>query len=173
MSASFSALKSRSGLDSQGLPSIECAGEGANDHSRHSQGGCRDVRIDQLAGVGKINEEESAQLGIKTVGELRSLDRANLEREFGRYGARRYELARGIDENLICVGRSGISVEGTFQEDLLLAETEPMIRHLAEKLWPALGKQSRIPRTVVLKRKTREFKILTRSLTQDHPAFFV
>jgi nucleotidyltransferase/DNA polymerase involved in DNA repair len=140
MSASFSALKSRWGPDSQGLPSIECEVEGANPRSRHCQGGCRDVRINQLAGVGKINEEKLAKLGIKTVGELRSLDRANLEREFGRYGARLYEPARGIDENLVVPDRptQSISVEDTFQEDVLLAETAPMIRHLAEKLWSAL-----------------------------------
>jgi len=64
--------------------------------------------------------------------------------------------------------RSWRSVEDAFPEDVLLAETEPMIRRLAEKLWSALAKESRIPRTVVLKLKTREFKILTRSLTQDH-----
>jgi DNA polymerase-4 len=43
-----------------------------------------------------------------------------------------------------------------------------MIRRLAEKLWSASRKESRIPRTVVLKLKTREFKILTRSFTPDH-----
>jgi DNA polymerase-4 len=48
---------------------------------------------------GKVNEEKLAKLGIRTVGELRSLERANLEREFGRYGVRLCELARGIDEN--------------------------------------------------------------------------
>ena len=44
-----------------------------------------------------------------------------------------------------------------------------MIRRLAEKLWSALQKESRIPRTVVLKLKTSEFKILTRSHTPDSP----
>ena len=44
-----------------------------------------------------------------------------------------------------------------------------MIRHLAEKLWSASRKESRIPRTVVLKLKTSEFKILTRSHTPDCP----
>src|SRR3984957_12235429 len=57
MAALRSALKSRSGPDSQGLPSIECEVEGANDHSRHCQGGCRDVRIDQLV---EIVEEETS-----------------------------------------------------------------------------------------------------------------
>jgi DNA polymerase-4 len=127
--------------------------------------------VGRLPGVGKVNEEKLAKLGIKTVGELRSLERANLEHEFGRYGVRLYELARGIDENSVVPDRptQSMSVEDTFQEDVRLAETEPMIRRLAEKLWSALGKESRLPRTVVLKLKTKAFKILTRSLTQDHP----
>ena len=40
-----------------------------------------------------------------------------------------------------------------------------MIRRLAEKLWLASRKESRIARTIVLKLKTSEFKILTRSHT--------
>jgi len=50
-----------------------------------------------------------------------------------------------------------------------LAETEPMIRRLAEKLWSASRKESRIPRTVVLKLKTSEFTNLTRSHTPSSP----
>jgi DNA polymerase IV len=129
------------------------------------------LAVGRLPGVGKVNEEKLAQLGITTVGELRRLERTDLEREFGRYGGRLYELARGIDENPVVPDRptKSISVEDTFQEDVLLAETEAMIRRLAEKLWSALGKESRIPRTVVLKLRTKEFKILTRSLTPDLP----
>lgn len=56
-----------------------------------------------------------------------------------------------------------ISVEDTFQEDVLLAETEPMIRRLAEKLWSAFRKEPRTARTVGVKLKTSEFKVLTRS----------
>jgi DNA polymerase-4 len=44
-----------------------------------------------------------------------------------------------------------------------------MIRRLAEKLWSASRKESRLARTVVLKLKTREFKILTRSHTPGSP----
>jgi DNA polymerase-4 len=127
--------------------------------------------VGRLPGVGKVNEEKLAKLGIKTVGELRSLELARLEQEFGRYGVRLYEVARGIDENPVVPDRltKSISVEDTFQEDVLLADTEPMIRRLAEKLWSASRKESRIPRTIVLKLKTREFKILTRSYTSDNP----
>jgi DNA polymerase IV len=127
--------------------------------------------VGRLPGVGKVTGEKLAKLRIQTVGELRSLERANLELEFGRYGLRLYELARGIDENEVVPDRptQSISVEDTFQEDVLLSETEPMIRCLAEKLWFASSKEARQPRTVVLKLKTKEFKILTRSYTPDHP----
>jgi DNA polymerase IV len=129
--------------------------------------------VGRLPGVGKVTEEKLAKLGIKTVGELRRSELPNLEHEFGRYGVRLYELARGIDENEVVPDRptQSISVEDTFQEDVLLAETEPMIRRLAVKLWSTSRKESRIARTVVLKLKTREFKILTRSYTPDHPPF--
>ena len=129
------------------------------------------LTVGRLPGVGKVNEEKLAKLGIRTVVELRSMERANLERKFGRYGVRLYELARGMDENAVVPDRptQSISVEDTFQEDVLLAETESMIRRLAEKLWSASRKESRIPRTVVLKLKTSEFKNLTRSHTPDIP----
>jgi DNA polymerase IV len=50
-----------------------------------------------------------------------------------------------------------------------LDDLEPMSRKLAEKIWTAARKESRIARTVVLKLKTSEFKILTRSHTPDIP----
>jgi len=127
--------------------------------------------VGRLPGVGKITEEKLAKLGIKIVSELRSLELAKLEQDFGRYGARLYELARGVDENQVVPDRptKSISVEDTFQEDVLLPETEAMIRRLAAKLWSASRNESRIAHTVVLKLKTSEFKILTRSHTPNTP----
>ena len=127
--------------------------------------------VGRLPGVGRVTGEKLAKLGIRTVGELRTLDVSALEREFGRYGVRLYELARGIDENPVVPDQptKSISVEDTFPQDVLLAETEPMIRHLAEKLWSTSRKEPRTARTVVLKLKTSEFKVLTRSHTPESP----
>ncbi len=103
--------------------------------------------------------------------DLRNVDLPVLEQHFGRYGLRLYELARGIDDSDVVPDRppQSISVEDTFEQDVLLAETEPMIRRLAEKLWAASRKESRTARTVVLKMKTSEFKISTRSHTPVSP----
>ena len=54
-----------------------------------------------------------------------------------------------------------ISAEDTFEQDVLLAETEPVIRRLAEKVWAASRKESRTARTVILKLKTTAFQVLT------------
>lgn len=50
-----------------------------------------------------------------------------------------------------------------------LSETEPLIRRLAEKTWASSRKETRVARTVVLKLKTSDFRILTRSLTPPSP----
>src|SRR5713226_6070794 len=127
--------------------------------------------VGRLPGVGKVTEEKLAKLGITTVDDLRTLDLPLLEDHFGRYGLRLHELARGIDDSAVVPDRptQSISVEDTFEHDVPLAETEPMIRRLAEKLWSASRKESRIARTVVLKLKTSEFKILTRTHTPGSP----
>jgi DNA polymerase-4 len=127
--------------------------------------------VGRLPGVGKVTGEKLEKLGIETVRDLRSMDLPVLEDHLGRYGRRLYELARGIDDSQVIPGRptQSISVEDTFERNVLLAETEPMIRCLAERLWSASRKESRTARTVVLKMKTAEFKILTRSHTPESP----
>lgn len=127
--------------------------------------------VGRLPGVGKVTEEKLRNLGIKTVGELRVLESAVLQEEFGQYGVRLHELAWGIDEREVVPDRltQSISVEDTLERDLPLAQLEPMIRRLAEKLWSASRKEKRVARTVVLKLKTSEFKVLTRSHTPSFP----
>jgi DNA polymerase IV len=127
--------------------------------------------IGRIPGVGKVTEKRLATLGIKTVGDLRSLELNILEDHFGRYGQRLYELTRGIDRSEVVSDRptKSVSAEDTFETDVPLSETEPIILRLAEKVWAASRKEARIARTVVLKLKTSDFQILTRSHTPLTP----
>jgi DNA polymerase-4 len=129
------------------------------------------LSVGRLPGVGKVTEEKLKKFDIRRVGDLRKLDLATLEGHFGRYGVRLYELARGIDNSEVIPDRrtQSVSAEDTFERDVPLTETEPMIRRLAEKTWTASRKELRIARTVVLKLKTSDFKILTRSHTPYSP----
>ena len=127
--------------------------------------------VGRLPGVGKVTGEKLDKLGIRTVSDLRSLDLPTLEGHFSRYGVRLHELSRGLDKSEVVPDRptQSMSAEDTFERDVPLKETEPMIRLLAEKIWSASRKESRIARTVVLKLKTSEFHILTRSRTPASP----
>ena len=127
--------------------------------------------VERLPGVGKVTEEKLKKFAIRTAGDLRKLDLPTLEGHFGRYGLRLYELARGMDNSEVIPDRrtQSVSAEDTFEPGVPLAETGPMIRRLAEKTWTASRKELRIARTVILKLKTSEFKILTRSHTPCSP----
>jgi DNA polymerase-4 len=127
--------------------------------------------VERIPGVGKVTARRLAEMQVRTVGDIRTLELSILQQRFGRYGSRLHELARGIDNSPVEPNRptQSISAEDTFEIDVLLNETEPMIRRLAEKVWLASRKESRIPRTVVLKLKTAQFSILTRSLTPPAP----
>ncbi|HEY9111397.1 MAG TPA: DNA polymerase IV [Rhodanobacteraceae bacterium] len=128
--------------------------------------------VERLPGVGKVMQRKLAELGIAIIDDLRAFDGGELERRFGRYGRRLHELSLGIDERPVTPDRPTlqISSEDTFEHDLTLDELVPHIERLAEKTWiahqrEACGEHGRIARSVVLKLKTAEFRILTRTLT--------
>src|SRR5690606_29093378 len=122
--------------------------------------------VGRLPGVGKVMQGRLAQLGIASVGALRAFGAEALQLRFGRWGRRLHELSCGVDRNPVQPRRPTLSIssEDTFADDLPLAELEPHLRRLAEKTWSASRRETRIARTVVLKLKTADFRILTRSL---------
>ena len=124
--------------------------------------------VARIPGVGRVMQSRLAGLGVTTVGELRALEAHTLAERFGRWGQRLFELARGIDDRPVQPERAArqVSAEDTLREDLTLAELTPHIYRLAEKTWlQHARKQPRVAHTVVLKLKTADFTILTRSHT--------
>src|SRR5947209_4147802 len=103
------------------------------------------LHVGRLPGVGKVTEEKLKHLEIQTVADLRRMDLPTLQGRFGRYGVRLYELARGIDKSEVVADRptQSISAEDTFEQDVLLAEMEPMIRKLARSEERRVGKECR------------------------------
>src|SRR6201996_618997 len=69
----------------------------------------------RIPGVGKVTEQRMKEFGITTVGDIYAMELFALEYHFGRYGARLYELARGIDHNPVVANRvrKQISAEDT------------------------------------------------------------
>ncbi len=127
--------------------------------------------VERIPGVGKVMQGKLNADGIRTVGDLRLHAQHELEARYGSFGGSLYRRARGIDERPVEPDQpvQSISSEDTFATDLLLSELEPHIVRIAEKAWLASRKTERVGRTVVLKLKTAQFRILTRSFTPEAP----
>jgi len=127
--------------------------------------------VGRLPGVGRVMEQRMLRLGLRTVGDLRVCGPAELQVHFGSWGLRLYQLSLGQDERPVQCERPALSVssEDTFADDLPLDALEPAIREQATRTWSAARRQQRSARTVVLKLKTADFRILTRSLSPPQP----
>ncbi len=127
--------------------------------------------VNRVPGVGKVMEAKLAALGVQTVGQLRELPLERLEALFGSFGHSLYRRARGIDERPVTPDQpvQQVSAEDTFERDLRLGEFDEAIGALAEKVWNSSRRTGRVGRTVVLKLKTAQFRILTRSHTPEVP----
>ncbi len=123
--------------------------------------------LGKIPGVGKVTLQKMNALGLYTTGDLRRMARGELLNHFGRYGYRLYDLARGEDERPVKPSRERlqISTEITLPEDLPLAEISAHLPHLAEDLWQQITRKQVQARSVTLKLKSADFRILTRSLT--------
>lgn len=129
------------------------------------------IAVGKLPGVGRVMQGKLEELGVRTVGELRALGAEALAARFGRWGRRLHELSQGIDEHPVEPERphTQISAEDTFAEDLDMETVGTRLEPLARKVWSAAERSGRIGRTVVLKLKTSDFRILTRSLSPEVP----
>lgn len=79
-----------------------------------------ELPVAKLHGVGKVTAERMARLGIHTCKDLRQRERRVLLREFGSFGERLWQLARGNDERAVQSDgrRQSLSVEHTYDQDL-------------------------------------------------------
>ena len=127
--------------------------------------------VGRIPGVGKVMERKLADIGVATVADLRTVTLEELQARFGSFGAGLYRRARGIDERPVEPDQpvQSISAEDTFEHDLTLYAFEDALCRLAGKAWDATRKTPRVGRTVVLKLKTSDFRILTRSHTPEAP----
>ncbi|MDN3522129.1 DNA polymerase IV [Halomonas ramblicola] len=102
-----------------------------------------DLPVKKLHGVGPATGACLDALGIATCEQLRQVPLERLVEEFGKFGRRLFELARGIDERPVKVERErkSISVETTFARDLPdLASCREALAPLCERLEERLAR---------------------------------
>ncbi len=130
----------------------------------------------KVNGIGPRANERLATIGILTVGEIAAADPALLQEHFGRtYAEWLARVARGIDERVIVVSSEpkSMSRETTFERDMHVARDRsiltPALTGLCERVAGDLQRKGYAGRTVGLKIKFADFKIVTRDLSLPEP----
>jgi DNA polymerase-4 len=128
--------------------------------------------VSRFYGVGPKTAAKMERLGIVTGADLAAKDPAFLERHFGSSGPTYYRLARGICERQVRPDRErkSIGAEDTFMEDLTdPSRMEAELGRISETIWSRMEGRGIEGRTVVLKMKYQDFRIVTRSHSLPRP----
>lgn len=128
--------------------------------------------VRRIHGVGPVTASRMAALGIETGADLRDRDIAFLRAHFGSSADYYHRAARGIDDRPVHErqDRKSVSVEDTFFDDL--TEEDALVTEIdaiAERLWGRIEKAGAYGRTIVLKVKFADFRIITRSRSFAEP----
>lgn len=124
--------------------------------------------VSDLWGVGKATAESLGEWGIRTVGQLRSIPPASLERKLGKAAETLLELARGEDDREVVpdLEAKSIGSECTFAVDISDVEAlESVVLEHSEDVSARLRAAGLQARTVTLKVKLADFTLTTRSET--------
>ncbi|MES3010617.1 MAG: DNA polymerase IV [Pseudomonadota bacterium] len=134
--------------------------------------------VRKVNGIGPKAEAKLAGHGIATVGDLAAREKAWLTEHFGKsYGAWLFDAAWGRDERPVVTESEPVSMsrETTFERDLHAVrdrtELGRILTALCEKLADDLQRKGYVGKTVGIKLRYGDFKIVTRDQTMaEHSA---
>jgi len=128
--------------------------------------------VARIHGVGPVTARRMATLGIHNGADLKAWPLDALKRHFGKAAAFYYGAARGLDERPVRdrEARKSISVEDTFERDIgAEEELVAALAKIADRLWTRVESAHAIGRTVTLKIKLGDFRIMTRARSLPQP----
>ena len=124
--------------------------------------------VRKFHGVGPATARKMSGLGIETGLDLRAQTLEFLQQHFGKAGSYYYWAARGIDERPVRADRirKSVGAENTFPADLSTYEAaRDALREIVDKVWTYCEASAIRGRTVTLKVKFANFRVMTRSRT--------
>ncbi len=128
--------------------------------------------VARIHGIGPVTARRMALLGIHSGEDLKTWPIEALQRHFGKAAGFYFGAARGLDDRPVRdrETRKSISVEDTFFRDI--GATEELVAELAkiaDRLWDRVESAHTLGKTVTLKIKLGDFRIMTRSRTLPAP----
>ena len=132
--------------------------------------------VRRINGIGPKGGAKLDSLGVHTLGELAACPRHWLIERFGRtQGAWLHDAAHGVDDRAVVTHSEPVSMsrETTFERDLHAkrdrAELGRVFTELAEQLALDLQRKAYVGRTIGIKLRFDDFKIVTRDMSIDEP----
>lgn len=130
------------------------------------------LAVEKFYGVGKVTAEKMKSMDLHTGADLKKLSEKELVQHFGKTGRFYYQIVRGIDNRPVEPNQETKSVgaEDTFAHDLTtIDEMNFELDKLAATVHRRLTAHQLKGRTVTLKIKYSDFKIITRSKSFAEP----
>ena len=124
--------------------------------------------VGKIWGVGKVTQRELQQMGIYTIRQLGELSFSELQKTFGRIGARLYNLSHGIDRTPVLTDRKikSMSSETTFPHDISERKVlEKTLYELSVKVSKTLRNKGLGAKSIQLKVRFSDFTTFTRTHT--------
>jgi len=124
--------------------------------------------VGKIPGVGKRTLEELRRHSVKTVGDLKRFSKEQLLEDFGKFGLRLYNIAKGRDNESVTPDREikSISSEETLQKDTGdLSKLKDLVKEHAEKVAWRLRNEELKGKTITIKIKFSDFSAFTKSQT--------
>jgi len=128
--------------------------------------------VRRFHGVGPKGAEKMAALGIHTGADLAARDIAFLRQHFGAQADYLYRAARGIDLRRVRADRPRKSIGGerTFDHDISSGSAlHATLDRIAELVWEGIAKHGARGRTVTLKLRYTDFRLVTRARSLPQP----
>ena len=132
----------------------------------------RDKKIGLMRGAGKVMQARLERDGLTTIGQLQDADPKQLANRYGATGLWLHRMANAQDSRRVDPGgeMKTISSETTFNSDLSrLADLESVLWRQAERVSARAKRYGLGGHTVVLKLKTADFRLRTRSTSLEAP----
>ena len=130
------------------------------------------LSVRKIHGVGAVTARRMEEGGLATIADLQALKEQELVARFGKFGHRLALFAHGDDDRSVTPHRpvKSISAETTFGQDTASgARLCEVARGLCDRVGAQLARKGVAGTSIVLKLKTSDFRILTRSRRLPHP----
>ncbi len=127
-----------------------------------------ELNIEKFFGIGKVTARKMHNLKIFKGKDLKKFSKYELIKKFGKQGVYFYDICRAIDNRNVKPDRlrKSVGAEKTFEKDLSnIIEIEIELIKISEKLIKRIEKIELYGKTITIKIKFYDFKIITRSKT--------